>query len=320
MREFKILAVLVIIVGVLYWGVEPLAHSVFYPKTAPADFEFSDLEDLPITGNIEHGKELVLTCTACHGIEKEGFPAPVSNEDAIASFGVVPPDLSNIGAIYDSKFLANLIKDPTKALKLTHKFNDEKPFPMTESGFSDSEIGDVVAYFNSIGDKNLSARVIDSAEYKNKADAISKLEIAQELKDKKMQDLKEHMTNKEIFINSCVRCHSMKYDNVVALTPSSSIESYLGAVAPDLSMMIRSKGEDRLNKFINDPQKILPGTPMPRVGLNKTSQDSVIKYMESIGDSSKPQREFIGKLTISFMIIMAILAYLWKRSKWKELH
>lgn len=283
LRELKILAFVVIIVGILYWGVEPLAHSIFNPKTAPVDFTFSDLEKLPTTGNAANGKELTSTyCIACHSIEKDGFPSLMSNEDAAMVYGVVPPDLSDVGALYDANFLANLIKDPVKALKLTHKFDDNKPFPMTPTYVSDEEIGDMVEYLKSIANTNLTA--------------------------------------KETFTEACVRCHSMKYDNIVALTPEDTIAAYLGAKAPDLSMMIRSRGEDKLNKFINDPQKILDGASMPRVGLTQESQDKVIGYMEKIGDSKKEQREFVGKILIGFMIIMAILAYLWKRKIWRDLH
>ena len=94
----------------------------------------------------------------------------------------------------------------------------------------------------------------------------------------------------------------------------------MGAKAPDLSMMIRSRGEETLNKFINDPQKTLAGAAMPRVGLTKDSQTKVISYLQSVGDSKKEEREFIGKILIGFMIIMAIFAYLWKRKIWHNLH
>ena len=180
LRELKIFAFVAIVVGILYWGVEPLAHSVFYPKTAPADFKFSDLENLQTTGNAENGQILATTyCIACHSIEKAGFPALMTNDLAASAYGVVPPDLSNIGAIYDAKFLANLIKDPVKTLKLTHKFDENKMFPMTPTPVSDAELGDMVAYFQSL-----------SADTK--------------------------LSNKEIFTEACVRCHSVKYDKVVA--------------------------------------------------------------------------------------------------------
>lgn len=319
LRELKILVFVVIVVGVLYWGVEPLAHSIFNPKTAPADFTFKDLPKMPTSTNVNNGKTLATTyCIACHSIEKEGFQATMDHATAAAAYGVVPPDLSNIGAIYDSNFLANLIKDPVKALKLTHKFNGDKVFPMTAIPISDQDIADVVAYFKSIGEKNLEAQVLESNEYKTKLDAINKKNAPN--KDEEIAKLKEHLTDKEVFLSACNRCHSVKYDNVTALTPDENLMAYMGIKVPDLSMMIRSRGEKTLNKFINDPQKIIPNTSMPRVGLTEVSQDRVIKYLSSVGDSKKEERAFVGKILIGFMIVMTILAYLWKRKIWSRLH
>lgn len=322
LRELKILAFVVVAVGVLYWGVEPLAHSIFHPKTAPVDFAFSDLEKLPTSGNAENGKALAsLYCVACHSIEKEGFPANMDNESAIMAYGVVPPDLSSIGALYDGNFLANLIKDPVKALKLGHKFGTDKFFPMSATPISDAEIGDMVAYFESIGAKNLEALAFESPEYKAKVEAINKSGGAN-ISDKKheLNALKEHYLNKATFKEACVRCHSMKYDDILSTAPESSILGYMGAKAPDLSMMIRSRGADYLHKFINDPQKMLVNASMPRVGLNETSQKRVVAYIDSIGDSKKDERVFVGIVLIGFMSIMAILAYLWKRKIWSDLH
>lgn len=319
LRELKILAVVVVAVGVLYWGVEPLAHSIFHPKTTPVDYKFSDLEQLPTSGNAENGQVLASTyCIACHSIQKAGFPALMDNETAIAAYGVVPPDLSNIGAIYEANFLANLIKDPVKALKLGHKFGEDKFFPMTPTPISDAELGDIVAYFVSIGEQNLLAQVAESNEYKEKLDAIEKANSAN--KSAQIASLKEHLLNKETFKEACVRCHSMKYDGIDAITPSGNILAYMGAKAPDLSMMIRSRGEERLHKFINDPQKMLVNASMPRVGLNEASQTRIVKYMESVGDSKKDERIFIGKVLIAFMIVLSVLAYLWKRKVWSRLH
>lgn len=319
LRELKILAIVAVAVLVLYWGVEPLAHSIFHPKTAPVDYAFSDLEKLQVNGNAENGKVLASTfCIACHSIEKEGFPAAMDNETAIAAYGVVPPDLSSIGAIYDANFLANLIKDPVKALKLGHKFGEDKFYPMAATPVSDEELADIVAYFVSVGEKYLESKVLESDEYKTKLDAINKANPVN--KDIEIATLKEHLTNKETFKEACVRCHSMKYDNVFALTPDVNMLNYMGAKAPDLSMMIRSRGEERLHKFINDPQKMLVNASMPRVGLNEVSQNRIVKYIESVGDSKKEQRIFVGKVLIGFMIIMAILAYLWKRKVWSRLH
>ncbi len=118
MRELKILAVVIFFTAVVYWGVEPFAHSQMHPHVAPADFAFKDLGASEKKGDATKGAETFLSagCTGCHGISALGMPAPMDNASASATFGVVPPDLSSAGAIYDKNFLAALIKNPTKAL------------------------------------------------------------------------------------------------------------------------------------------------------------------------------------------------------------
>ena len=316
MKDFKILLLLCVIVGVLYWGIEPLAHKVFYPKTEPADFEFSDLKNIPTTGNVENGKQLVtMYCAACHSVVKDGLEGlPV--DAAIAAYGIVPPDLSTAGAIYDSKFLANLIKNPVETLKLTHKFNNEKPFPMIATDVSDEELGDIVAYLKSIGDAALESQIIESDEYKIKSESINKSDLSPSAKENAISNLQNDLKGKQVFINACSRCHSMNYDRVNAIV--DNVENYLGSKAPDLSMMIRSRNKDRLHVFINDPQKIILGTPMPRVGLNEDSQNALVNYMEKVGDSKKDERKTIGFIIIGFMFIMTVIAYLWKLKIWRD--
>lgn len=84
--------------------------------------------------------------------------------------------------------------------------------------------------------------------------------------------------------------------------------------------MIRSRSLDYLHTFINDPQKRLAGTAMPRVGLTENAENQVIAYMESVGDSKKDEREALGYKLIIFMVIMGVVAYLWKRKIWHDVH
>lgn len=355
MREVVIFIVLVFFTGVVYWGVEPLAHSVMHPHVAPADFDYSkeakdyakeqvldaqeyfedaqsDLKGISDTkskdyesakaivdsskialnhaqslakntdtfwnevngidlskGDAAKGAETFMNagCIGCHGVKSQGMPAPMDNAAAAASFGVVPPDLSSAGYIYSPKFLAALIKNPTLALHVEGKFNDTRPFPMTQfygAGGADinQEIADIVAYLTSIAPKTL--------------------------------------TDKEVFQNACQRCHGMKYDKLSALTDKTSLEKYMGSIPPDLSIMIRARSKSFLETFINDPQKNLPGTSMPRVGLNKKSQEQVITYMENVGDSKKAERESLGLKIIGYFLILSIFAILWKLSVWRRVH
>lgn len=285
MKEFKILIILIVVVGVIYYGVEPYAHSVMHPKVAPADFAFKDLEPMDLkNGDANKGKQLVVeNCTACHGIKSQNVPAPMDSLSASNSFGVVPPDLSHVAGVLNANFLAHFIKDPVKTAKLSHKFNDERPYPMPAfSQFSDQDLSDIVAYLTSILPKSLS--------------------------------------DKEVFAQSCQRCHSLDYAKDKAFSDPKDLANYLGSHAPDLSMMIRAKGEHGLNVFINDPQKLLPGTAMPRVGLSEKAQKQVISYLEKAGDRKKHERNTLGIKIMIFFAVLSFLAYAWKRKVWSEVH
>ena len=315
MKELKAFLIVVIVTGAIYWGVEPYAHSVLHPHVEPANFDFAkedvnlaktnvekaelalktakesgdkaviegatktleaakvsleeystfwaDINSIELSkGDPTSGENLVVAagCTACHSIKSAGFEPAMDDKSASEAYGVAPPDLSNIGYLYDGKFLAALIKDPAMALKVTHKFNDTNPFPMTAfygaGGDLNQEIADIVAYFKSIAPKEMSDR--------------------------------------DVFIESCARCHDMKYVNVFSYGNKQSISTYLGMTPPDLSMYIRSRDEPYLHNFINDTQKMLPGTSMPRVGLNEKAQKQVVEYMREAGDSKKDERETTG--------------------------
>ncbi|MDR1285047.1 MAG: c-type cytochrome [Campylobacteraceae bacterium] len=351
MKELKILIILVIFTFITYYGIEPFAHTQMSPHVPPANFDMEkeditlsnvrieeaqkvlanaeeklkqqktqeDVEkqqkildnaqkDLAVAedrlllyknlwesvkgikalkGDTEKGGEIFsMTCVSCHSLKSQGFEPLIDDALASESYGVVVPDLGKAGAIYDKNFLAALIINPAHALKLDHKFNDEEPFPMTQffaiEGDLDQEVADIIAYLQSIAPKEVSG--------------------------------------KEVFEDACLRCHDLKYDNLLRPTEQTALEGYMGSNPPDLSMMIRARSVEYLKTFINDPQKNIPGTSMPRVGLNEQSQDKLINYLEQIGDSKKSERTTLGYYMIGFFIILAILAYLWKNAVWKELH
>ena len=294
MRELKILAVVVALTLITYWGVEPFAHSQMHPHVAPADFKFTDLqEDIKdikaLQGDVSNGETLAgANCTACHSIEAKGFPKTMDNASSAAAYGVTPPDLSNAGKLYDADYLAAFIKNPAKAGKVEHKFVDGKSHPMPGYDWMQpQEIADIVAFLKSIAPKE--------------------------------------MTNKEVFADACQRCHAIKYadmkgGSMAAFTPNTEIKQYMGKLPPDLSQYIRSRGHEYLETFINNPQKQLEGTAMPRVGLTQASQEQVVAYLEEIGDSKKAQREELGPKFLIYLVIFAIFGFLWKASKWRDVH
>jgi len=288
MREFKILGVVLFFTALIYWGVEPFAHSQMHPHVDPADFAFKDLGATDKKGDAAKGAEnfMAAGCIGCHGVSSQGLVAPMDNAAASVAFGVVPPDLSTAGTLYDKNFLIALIKEPTKALKVEHKFSEAKPHPMVQffglGGDINQEVADIVAYLQSIAPKDID--------------------------------------NKKVFEDACQRCHDMKYDKVFSTSQKDALKAYMGTTPPDLSMMIRAKSKDYLSTFINNPQKQLAGTSMPRVGLTEVSQNKVIAYMEKVGDRKKAERDDLGYKLIAYMALFTLLAYLWKVKIWKKVH
>lgn len=156
MKELKILIILIVIVLIGYWGIEPYAHSVMHGEMKHPDHTYKDIpKNIPTTGDPSKGKELfVANCASCHGLKNDGINPGMDSATAIASFKVLPPDLSNIGAILDESFLAYFIKNPQDATK-NPKF--AMP-PMAQ--LSDEDIGHVVAYLKSVAKKDLTAKEI----------------------------------------------------------------------------------------------------------------------------------------------------------------
>ena len=310
MKELKILAVVVFFTLLTYWGVEPFAHSQMHEHVEPANFAFEDIKDSGKKGDAAKGAETFMNagCIGCHSLTSQGMPAPMDDASASASFGVVPPDLSNAGYLYDEKFLADLIKNPTHALKVGHKFNDEKPHPMTAfyglGGDIDQEVADIVAYLKSISVKP------------------------------------DELTPEMAFKDACGRCHAVRYTKWTQLGEmpnfkykkdelrfqadvldyQDAVKAYMGKLPPDLSMYIRSRSEHFLSTFIENPQSQLHGTAMPRVGVTAESAEKVIDYLEFAGDPKAEMRNEVGKNVMIFMIFFVLFAYLWKRQVWKDLH
>jgi ubiquinol-cytochrome c reductase cytochrome c1 subunit len=313
-KEPLILVVVVFFSLVTYYLVEPFAHHVLHKvvvETENKNFAYDDLPALTKTGNAVAGKDLVINagCTGCHSMEVAGMPAPMDAVMAAQSYGVNPPDLSNAGAIYDAKFLADLIKNPAHALKVEHKFDEAKGqmHPMVPfygmGGDIDQEIADMVAYLVSIA----------------KPDEI---------------------TPAVAFENACGRCYAVGYENwtqigikpkfkhakdglafdIKVMEYQDSLKAYMGKLPPDLSMYIRSRGDDFLNKLVENPQNILPGTAMPRVGVTAESMEKVLEHMKNAGDTKRAEREAIGMNVMIYIVIFAIFALLWKKQVWKDLH
>ena len=375
MRELKIFFVVVVFTSLVYWGVEPYAHSVMKPHVAPANFDFA-VEDTNFAKGVVDEKEALLAeakkgddaaqienatkalelakenlskvealwtevakidfskgdakrgkeffegnCFACHGLKEDGIAANFTDSSA---YGVIPPDLSSAALLYDEKFLAALILNPALALKVDHKFGDA--FIMT--AYNSDTSGEVIALVHQ-NIANVIAYLKEGAlKFEANEDARIKRELEAKYASVENEQEKNALVQKDttfakeklIFTEACGRCHDMKYDGFLSASAKEDLATYLGSVPPDLSMMIRSRGEQYLHDFINNTQKLLPGTAMPRVGLNEASQAKVIAYLEKVGDSKKEERESVGIYIMIFFAILSVFAIAWKRSVWSKLH
>ena len=312
-KEPLILVVVVAFTLLTYWLVEPFAHSQMHKHVESEHFAYKDIPQMTKTGDAANGKALVTgaaACTGCHSITKDGVPAGMDPVMAAQSYGVNPPDLSEAGAVFDAKFLADLIKNPAHALKVEHKYDPAKGkmHPMVAfygaGGDIDQEVADMVAYLQSI--------------------AVSK----------------EELTPKMAFENACGRCHAMSYENwtqigekpkfkhekdslafdIKVLEYQESLTKYMGKLPPDLSMYYRSRSEHFLETFIENPQSQLPGTAMPRVGVTAEVAEKVIEHMADSGDTKRHEREEIGRNVMIYIVFFAVFAFLWKRAVWRDLH
>ena len=329
MKELKIFGVVAFFTLFLYWGVEPFAHSQMHKHVEGHGFAYDGTADnaeaaarvakakesgvkvkeaeataaakktfwadvakiSKLKGDATAGEAGFAMCAGCH---MEGAPN---------MGGVIPPKLDNSGMLYDKNYLIALIKDPAMASNVDHKYADTMMHPMgsVSSMFPDDQsIADVVAY----------------------------------LKAKKSGEV----TTKEAFAQACGRCHAMRYDKtsqlgdipkfkyekdtlkyqVKILEEQDLVKAYMGKLPPDLSMIIRARSQHFLETFIENPQGQLAGSSMPRVGLSPEGYEKVEAYMTEIGDPSKPAREAIGPWVILFFVIFTILAYLWKKEKWRD--
>ena len=319
MKELKIFGVVAIFTLVLYWGVEPFAHSQMHKHVDGNGFVYDGKADIAeataaekkdvveakkafwadvakvgkMKGDVAAGEAGFATCMGCH------------MEGGVNMGGVIPPVLDHAGALYDKNYLIALIKDPAMASNVDHKYADTMTHPMGSIKAmmaDDQQIADVVAYI--------------------------------------MAKKAGEVTTKEAFAEACGRCHAMRYAKTTQLgdTPKfkhekdtlaykikvideqNLVKAYMGKLPPDLSMIIRARSHHFMETFIENPQGQLAGTSMPRIGLSQAGYDKVNAYMTEIGDPSKPAREELGPKVLLFFFIFTGLAFLWKKSMWKGLH
>lgn len=315
-KELKIFGVVAFFTLLLYWGVEPFAHSQMHKHVDGHGFKYDGTADIAAASAdkkeaktafwAEVNKIAELKGDAVAGEATFGMCMGCHMDGAANMGGVTPPSLDHAGTLYDKNYLIALIKDPAMASNVDHKYpNGTMTHPMGSVSAmvtNPQDIANVVAY----------------------------------LKAKKAGEV----TPKEAFTEACSRCHAMRYAKTTQLgdTPTfkyekdelahkikvideqDAVKAYMGKLPPDLSMIARARSHHFMETFVENPQSQLAGTSMPRVGLNEEGYEKVAQYLSDIGDPSKPARAIAGPWVIGFFVLFTILAYLWKSSLWRDLH
>jgi ubiquinol-cytochrome c reductase cytochrome c1 subunit len=299
MKELKVLGVVVIFTLILYWGVEPFAHSQMHKHVEYKGLKYSDLKEVP-KGDPKKGEALVAACTGCHSIKVANKKAPMDAVSSAMAYGVNPPDLSLAGKVLDEKFFTHFLVKPAEVTKSKH-------FSMPPSAGSLQDAADIVAYFKSIAPKEVTNKEV--YEF-----ACGRCHANRYGKWTQIGDVPKTKAN----IKTGVDLEKLEFDKKVG-TYQNKLADYMGKLPPDLSIIIRARSEHFLKTFIEDPQSQLPGTAMPRVGLNEEAMEKVLKYLEETGDPSKKEREKVGPWVLGYFVIFTFLAYLWYKSQWKDL-
>ncbi len=351
-KELLILSVVVAFSLLTYWLVEPFAHAQMHPHIESKNFQYNGSSDIAEVDNkiaqirdalsAEKAKEKPdskkistldsdMQAAEARRDAKKAFWADVERiaklegdaqageavydagctgchfGGSVSMGGVVPPQLETAGALYDRHYLIGLIKDPAMVSNVDHKFSIVRSHQMDSVKYlvtSDEDIVNVVAYLQKIAPPQ------------------------------------EEITPEIAFQDACGRCHDVRYKNwtiigekhsfkdkrdemvfdINHLDAKKGITEYMGKLPPDLSMYIRSRGEHYISAFMEDPQQLLLGTSMPRVGVNAESAEKVIAYLEEAGDPKKEERNRVGMYVMLYMILFVIAAYLWKKQIWRDLH
>jgi len=322
MRELKILVVVVFFSLLTYYLVEPYAHSQMHKHVEGHNFVYDGTVDIEeaasdkkeakkafwadvkkiaaLKGDATAGEATYTMCTSCH------------SDTPMNMGGVTPPSLDHAGAIYDKNYLIALIKDPAMASNVDHKYpdgTDDHPMAGVISMVSsDQDIANVVAFLQAKKAGEVTPKVaFQEACMRCHANRYGKLTQLGE-KPKTKENIK---TGHDI--------EAMKFAQRVA-EEQGKIAEYMGKLPPDLSIIYRARSEHFLETFVENPQSQLPGTAMPRVGLNKEGYEKVMEYLAETGDPSAPARAMLAPWVIGFFILFTILAYLWKSSLWRDLH
>ncbi len=115
----------------------------------------------------------------------------------------------------------------------------------------------------------------------------------------------------------------------VAISDLLGLKASFGKIPPDLSTYYLARGPGYLYQFIMDPQKILPGTTMPKLFFPEFDKEApekvakIVAYMRSVNEpppGEKAKRTLMGVATIGYFILMGALLWIYRKKIVSQMH
>jgi ubiquinol-cytochrome c reductase cytochrome c1 subunit len=185
--------------------------------------------------------------------------------DSVAAYGVNPPDLSNAGVIYNSKFLVDLMLNPNHAV---HK----RLFAMPPLVATIQDASDILAYLKSIAPKHIAPK----KAFESACGRCHSLKYAKWTQIGFIPPTKPNFrTGKNIDLLK-FKLDEAKYQDYLT--------RYLGKLPPDLSEIVYKYDDNFLEKFIADPKAVKKDTLMLRTGITKRTYYKIIDYLKKVSN------------------------------------
>ncbi len=108
----------------------------------------------------------------------------------------------------------------------------------------------------------------------------------------------------------------------VAVQDLENLKASFGKVPPDLSTIYLARGAGYLYEFILDPQKVLPGTSMPKLFMPEYDKEApqkvakIVAYLRSVNEPpsrERVKRTLMGIVTIVYFVAMGALLWTYRK-------
>jgi nitric oxide reductase subunit C len=166
------------------------------------------------------------------------------------------PELTKVVERRGAAWIRLFIKDPQKMFPGQRK--------MVQYNFTDSEISDVIAFLDWCGKVNLQG--------------FPAKPPLQALMRPTSTTASAGPPQPELFRTICVACHA--------------VGGVGGVVGPPLDEVHKRKTREEMVTWISDPQRLKPGTPMPKIDMTPEQLNEVVDYLLSLaGTASTPRAQ-----------------------------